>query len=191
MTQFRNKKIDERQRELRDRLWPEVTEDDLWFRQKSKGFATLPRTMPLMLAIMDDMAKTTPVSSTYLELFCRGFDDCMIILSKPREMAFHAGFTGQRAERTWKDRLKILSDLGFIKLKEGPSGPMSYALILNPYRVIKMHYGNSHPGVTMDKYNALMARAIEIGAKDLDDVELVEEPVRSEKGKRKRKSRAN
>jgi len=173
MVGLRKKKIDDRQRELRERLWPEVTESDLWVRLNSKGdyaigFATLPRTMPLMLAIMDDMSKTTPVSSTYLELFCRGFDDCLIVLNKPREMAFHAGFTGQRAERTWKDRLKILSDLGFIRIKEGPSGPMSYALIVNPYHVIKAQYGK-HPGITADKYNALLARVSEIGAKDLDD----------------------
>ncbi len=141
------------------------------------GFATVPRTMPLMLAIMNDMAKSKPVSSTYLELFCRSSDDCLINLSKPREMAFHAGFTGQRGERTWKERLKLLSEMGFIKIESGASGPMSYALILNPYKIIKRNYG-VHPGVTEDKYNALIARAIEIGAKDLDDTH---EPIKKTK----------
>lgn len=172
MATIRKNKIDSKQQELRNRLWPEITEEHLWQRQNSKGayskgFATMPRTMPLMLAIMDDMSKNKPVSSTYLELFCRGFDDCVIILNKPKEMAFHAGFTGQRAERTWRERLQILTDLGFIRLKEGPSGAMSYALILNPYHVIQGQYGK-HPGVTADKYNALLARALEIGATDLD-----------------------
>lgn len=173
MAQFRKMKIDKRQRELRAKLWPEITEDDLWVRKTedgdyTPGFATVPRTMPLMLAIMDDMAKNKPVSSTYLELFCRSSDDCVINLSKPREMSFHAGFTGQRAERTWKERMKMLNEMGFIKIQSGASGPMSYALIINPYKVIQKSYG-THPGVTADKYNALMARAIEIGAKDLDD----------------------
>src|ERR1700710_1717727 len=37
------------------------------------------------------------------------------------------------AERTWKQRLNIPAELRFISLKEGPSGPASYALILNLY----------------------------------------------------------
>ena len=189
------KKIEARQLELRARLWPEITDDDLWFRQKSAGYATVPRAMPLMLAIMDEMAKGKHISSTYFELFCRGFDDCMIVLNKPREMAFHAGLTGQRAERTWREKLRILNELGFIKIKEGPSGAMSYALMLNPYKVIKSHYVSRHPGITSDRYNALLARVSDIGAQDLDDlkktdakpVEKTEEakPVRKQKIKKK------
>jgi hypothetical protein len=81
----------------------------------------------------------------------------------PREMAFHAGFDGQRAERTWKQRLNILAELYFINLQEGPSGPASYALILNPYKVIKWHYDEKRPGLRKDKYHALIECAIEIG----------------------------
>lgn len=117
--------------------------------------------MPLMMSIMDDLAGQ-PVSSTYLELWCRTFDESFVTLSKPREMAFHSGFTGQRAERQWKDRLKSLRDLGFIMLEEGPSGPFSYALVLNPYQVIKKLYDAGTPGLRADKYNALHERAIEI-----------------------------
>jgi len=119
--------------------------------------------MPLIMNIMDDMAKGQPVSSTYFDLWCRTFDEGFVTLSKPREMAFHAGFDGQRAERTWKARLQILADLHFISLKEGPSGPASYALLLNPYKVIKWHYEMKRPGLRHDKYNALLERAIEIG----------------------------
>ncbi len=171
MAVFNKKKIDEKQRKLRDNLWPDITDKDLWFRQKSTGFVTIPRTMPLIQSIMDNMSIKKPISSTYLELFCRDFDISLITLSKPREMSFHAGFTGQRGERTWKERLKILHELGFINLKEGPSGPMSYALILNPYLIIKHHYEQGNPGITNDKYNALQARAIEIGAEDLDSTQ--------------------
>lgn len=64
--------------------------------------------------------------------------------------------------------MRILHDLGFIDLKEGPSGPMSYALILNPYLVIRRLMLANQPGVRADKYNALMDRAGEIGATDLE-----------------------
>jgi hypothetical protein len=115
-------------------LWPEIG-SECWSRHTHDGFTTLPKGMPLILNIMDDMAKGQPVSSTYLDLSCRTFEESFVTLSKPREMAFHAGFDGQRAERTWKQRLNILAELYFINLKEGPSGPASYALILNPYKV--------------------------------------------------------
>ncbi len=162
------KKIEQRQLELRGRLWPEITDGHLWRRKHHQGFVTLPRTMPLMLTIMDDLSEGQPVSSTYLELWCRAFDECFVTLSKPREMAFHAGFTGQRGERTWRGRMKILAKLGFIDVKEGSSGPMSYALILNPYLVIRRLMQQKNPGIRADKYNALMERAGEIAAVDLD-----------------------
>jgi hypothetical protein len=162
------KKIAQRQLELRGRLWPHHVDGHIWQRKHHNGFATIPRTMPLMLTIMDDLSDGKPVSATYNELWCRAFDECFVTLSKPREMAFHAGFTGQRGERTWRERMKILAELGFIDIKEGPSGPMSYALILNPYLVIRRHLHQKHPGIRVDKYNALMERAGEIGATDLD-----------------------
>jgi hypothetical protein len=165
----RLRKYIERQLSLRARLWPDITDNDLWVRTERDGFITIPRTMPLILDIMDDMANGQPISSTYLELWCRSFDECFVTLSKPREIAFHSGFTGQRAERTWAGRMRLLDDLGFIRTKEGASGPLTYALILNPYHVIKGHHDKRTPGLRSDKYNALMARAVEIGATDLDE----------------------
>ncbi len=154
------------------RLWPDLdlehAEDELlWSRFVYNGFATLPKAMPMMLGIMDDLSGGQPVSGTYLELWCRTFDDSFVVLSKQEELAFHSGFTGQRAVRTWKARLKILAGLGFIQLADGPSGDCSYALIFNPYQVIKkLHDGKK--GVRADKYNALLARSIEIDDASLD-----------------------
>lgn len=170
------KKIAKRQLELRNRLWSDLdlenNEDDLlWTRQVYNGFTTLPKGMPLMLGIMDDLAGGQPVSGTYLELWCRTFDDNFVVLSKQEEIAFHSGFSGQRAVRTWKGRLKLLAELGFIKLATGPSGDCSYALILNPYRTIKdLH--DAGKGVRKDKYNALVARSVEI-----DDESLAPPPL--------------
>lgn len=157
------KKIAQRQLELRMKLFPEVGPEWLWSRHMHDGFTTLPRCIPLIMSIMDDLAKGQPVSMTYLELWCRSFDENFVVLSKPQNTAFHAGFTGQRAERTWRTRLKILADLRFIALKDGPSGPASYALIFNPYKIIAYHHEAKTPGLRQDKYHALIERAIEVG----------------------------
>ena len=157
------KKIQQRQLELRARLWPELDMSRLWNRLTHDGFSTIPSTMPLMMSIMDDLSKGRPVSSTYLDLWTRAYDEGFVTLAKPREMAFHAGFSTQRAERTWRQKLDILAELGFIDLKSGPSGPASYALLWNPYLVIKGHHERKTPGLREDKFNALVARALEIG----------------------------
>jgi hypothetical protein len=157
------KKIAKRQLELRARLWPELKDGDLWSRHTHDGFSTIPSTMTLIMGIMDDLSKNRPVSSTYLELWTRTFDEGFATLAKAREIAFHSGFSTERADRNWKSRLKILHELGFIDLKGGASGPASYALILNPYKVIQEHHDKKTPGMRDDKYNALVARAIELG----------------------------
>ena len=124
----------------------------------------MPRTMPIILSIIDDLTKGVPGSSTYLELWCRSYDEMYVSLSKSKEMACHAGFAGQRAERTWVEKIRALEELGFISVKAGQAGPLSHALILNPYKVIERLHTAKTPGLTAEKYNAFIERAIEIGA---------------------------
>jgi hypothetical protein len=164
----RRKKISEKQLALRQKLWPDINDNNLWLRTKSDGFITIPRLMPLILQIMDELSKGKPVSLTYLEIWCRSFDECFITLNKQDELAFCSGFKGQRALSTWRNRLQILKEIGFIDIKSGPSGPMSYALLLNPYNVIKNLYEKNQNLINEDTFNALYARAIDIGANDLD-----------------------
>jgi hypothetical protein len=163
------KKIAKRQLELRDRLWPHVDTKWLWHRKERNGFITIPRCMSLICAIIDDLTPGQPASGVYLDIWTRAFDENFVTLSKSREMAFHSGFVGPRSERTWKQPMKQLADLGFLDIKPGPSGPISYALIKNPYLVIKELRASGNFGVTEEKYNALVERALEIGETSLDD----------------------
>lgn len=152
---------------MRQSFWPAVDDDQLWDRQKSDGWLSIPRAMPLILRITDLLApKGKPVSQTYLDLWCRTFDDAFVIVSKPREMTYYSGFSGERAERTWVSRMKILADLGFIDFRPGTNGPVHYVLLYNPYHVIKRHHQAGR--VNEAAYNALKERVIEIGADDLD-----------------------
>ncbi len=160
----------ERQLQVRATLWPDVTDEMIWGGKKVHGFAMVPRLLPLMMSIMDDLSgKGFPVGQTYFELCSRLMEERFLTLNRPDEMAFHCGFSGQRAVRTWKDRVKRLRDLGFIDVKEGPLGELSYAVVLNPYHVIKRHHleGKVHGA----KWQALVVRALEIGANDIDAID--------------------
>jgi hypothetical protein len=65
--------------------------------------------------------------------------------------------------------MQRLAKLGFIGVKPGPLGDLSYAVIYNPYHIIKRAYlaGQVHE----NKWQALVIRANEVGAFDLDDID--------------------
>ena len=162
--------IDQKKLSMRQKLWPDIADDRLW--STTKGWLTVPRALPLLMRIMDALAdKGKPVSPTYLDLWCRTYnDDSFVIAAKPHEMAFYAGFSGQRAQNTWMARIRQLVDLGFILISDGASGPAHYILILNPYHVIRRHIDEGK--IQAAFANALAERMLEIGADDLDNTSV-------------------
>jgi|SRR5690349_23244806 len=167
-----------RKLELREKLWPGVTAEHLWDRKNRDGYATVPRLLPLMLTIMNDLSdKGHPVGSVYLELWCRLNDEGFLSLSRPQEMAFGAGLQGQRAIYTWRDRMAKLQGLSFLDIKSGPFGDFSYALFWNPYHVIRAHHEAGR--VSDAKWQALLFRSSEIGANDLDDDVIPPKPKKA------------
>jgi hypothetical protein len=178
----RRAKIARQKLALRESLWPGLDEGRLWMREKSDGWLSVPRAMPLLMQIMDNLSKGKPVSSTYFDLWCRTYDDSFVIANRPREMAFFSGFNGERAERTWASRMRILQDLGFIAIAEGPNGAISYVLIYNPYQVVSEHARKG--SINAATFNALKHRMIEIKAQDLEDAETEERPAQVAKPKK-------
>ena len=65
--------------------------------------------------------------------------------------------------------MQRLAELGFISVKPGALGDLTYALVYNPYHVIK----RAHlAGKVQDKkWAALMMRANEVSAFDIDDID--------------------
>jgi hypothetical protein len=168
-------------KDLRARLWPHLTDDELWHHKKYAGFTSIPRTMPIILSIIDDLSKGAPASSTYLELWCRAFPEMYVSLAKPDEHAFFSGFTGQRARRTWMDRIRKLRDLGFIYVAEGSAGELSHSVIVNPHIALKRLKDRKQPGLSTAKYNALIERANDIGASDADHDPTAPPPLRNDR----------
>ena len=161
-----SQKIGEKTLALRQKLWPDISDDILWHRKRKTGYTTIPRSMAHILQIMNSLSSGKPLGQTYLTLWCHTFDEYMVTIANPRLMAFEAGFTGQRAEATWNGRMKKLVELGFIDAKPGASGSFNYVLILNPYTAIK---DLKSRGVTIPAniYNSLLQRMKDIGANDL------------------------
>lgn len=157
-------KAQEKAKALRDSCWPDLDESLLWNRQTTNGFTTIPRTMPIIMNIIDALTKNKPAGQAYFVMWCRTFDQSMLVIDNPMTLASEAGFTGERALSTWKDRMRSLVELGFIDAKEGPAGSYHYVLLFNPHKVVWKLKDKIQEGV----FRQLQTRAIEIGAKDME-----------------------
>ncbi|WP_348692755.1 hypothetical protein [Duganella fentianensis] len=156
---------------LRDRLWPEVEDAQLWLRKERVGFTTIPRTMNLIGRVMDQLGgKGFPLFNTYLALWCRVYDEGIVEIRSDRELAFESGFGGPRGEITWRARMRLLKEIGFIDVRAGLASEMQYVLIYNPILVIVDLYEKDNLKEDM-AFSALLARLSEVGANDLDYVD--------------------
>ena len=119
------------------------------------------------MIILDSLAeKGKPVSSVYLDLWCRANDQAVVkIHGNTDQMAHSSGFSGQRAVTSWRSRLDSLLKLGFIKTAAGPGGANSNALLLNPHIVLQKY--REEGKIDEADLNSLTERAVTVGAKDL------------------------
>jgi len=167
----RGRKIAEKQLQLRNSLWPSLQADDVWSRKKvvgfNTGFTTIPKTLSVIMVIIDVLSpKGNPASSVYFDLWCRIFDEGFVGISgKQADLAFGAGYKGQRAVQTWTRRLEVLRDLGFIQTKPGPNAPHGYVLVMNPYKVVKALRDAKR--IDDEHWYALVQRANDVGATEL------------------------
>ena len=161
---------------MRAHLWPEIQDSALWLREDDtrKGYTTMPRTMPMFVNLIQDVSKhvangkSVPAGKSYLVLWCRVFDEGFLRIDQEATAALEAGYTGERNVTTWREHMRVLKDLGFIDYKPGPAGPCQYVLLLNPYAAVKVLREKAL--LQEDTYTALLQRALEIGATDLDEV---------------------
>jgi hypothetical protein len=159
----KRKTMSERAQQMREEFWPEVKDSDLWHRKRNDGFSTIPRTLAIVMAIIDSLSKNKPAGHTYFVLWCRAWDESMLTIEMPSIFAAETGFTGERALTTWRERMKSLKELGFIDAKPGASGDYHYVLILNPHLVIR----KLKPKIQQGLYMRLFERGQEIGASDI------------------------
>ena len=157
-------KAQEKAKALRDSCWPDLDEQKLWNRKSVSGFTTIPRTLPLIMNIIDALSKNKPAGRAYFVLWCRTFDHSLLVIDNPMTLAAEAGFSGERALSTWKDRMRLLVELGFIDAKEGPAGAYHYVLLFNPHKVV----WDLRNRIQENTFRQLQTRAIEIGAKDME-----------------------
>lgn len=159
-----SRKMDEKREKLIEGLWgKELADLKIWHRKSHDGYTTIPRTLPYIHKIMNELADVgKPVSDTYFALWCNSFDGGFVEIKDKGRFAYEAGFTGQRSITTWLGRMKKLQELGFISSKGGFGDDFRYILLINPHWQINEIY--KEKGKTDERFNSLAARMQDIKA---------------------------
>lgn len=177
---LRGRAIRSKDTEIRDQFFPDA-EARMWDRQRFHGFTTVPRTMPLIQRAMNELAeKGKPLAETYFALWCATWDNAFVRLGRAPDIAYAAGFTGQRGVRTFYDRVRRLAVLGFVDVRDSAGQAMGLAFLPNPHVVLLRLWEcrNDHAatpelltalkGLTESTYNAFLERAIDVGCNDVE-----------------------
>jgi len=125
-------KMAERAQNLLDIHFPNIHQLWVWNRKRNDGWITIPRILPIAMQAIDAQSKGAPAGHTLFCLWARCPDHVFITIEHPATFAAEAGFTGVRAVDTWRKRMKILRELGFLLAKPGPSGEFHYIFLMNP-----------------------------------------------------------
>src|SRR5205823_1065618 len=106
-------KYSDRRLALREEIFP----DESAYDPPEKGWFKASRALPLFLALMASKRVSGELDPTrvYLELLARHIDGGFVELGAEADHAMAAGYSGDRAIRTWRERIKILERSGFVK----------------------------------------------------------------------------
>ncbi len=148
---------------LREALWP-GSERLIWSRKRNDGFTTIPRLLPLVIHLIRELCHKGNPGNVYLDLWTRVFDEGIVSISDDLACAYAAGYTGTRAERTWREHMLRLAELGFIKIAPQGNREIAHILIVNPILVCASLREHRKDVVPDEWWAAFVHRASEIGA---------------------------
>lgn len=117
-----------RRADLRQEAWPGHF---AWGATEERGFFSVPRSLPLVLRALGDkkVTGTKDVGSVYLELFSRHWDGGVVEMTHESEHAFAAGYA---STKTWRERMRVLEELGFIKVRASGVRDFAHVLLIHP-----------------------------------------------------------
>jgi hypothetical protein len=115
---------------LRQKLWPD---DDPWTGKEEVGWVKMPRTFPLILRLLDskELSGAQNLSNTYLELWGRQSEAGVIEISQELDHVYASGYSSNRV-RSWRERMALLEELGFIKSQPASGQQYKYVLLIHP-----------------------------------------------------------
>jgi hypothetical protein len=128
-------KAREKRQNLRKAIFPDG-DDEVFAVREARGFARVPRVVPLACRWINTEGGKVNAGPLYQTLWAQDWGEGFIDVQSREDLLYEAGYPAhsQRVERTWNERVKVLDDLGFIRLgKRGQLNPSGYVLLVDPY----------------------------------------------------------
>lgn len=105
-------KVRDKRTELRRELWPNERHFEIIKGQN--GWFMVFRTLPLILKLIRDKnvsggSRLGDPGNVYLDLLSRHMSDGVVEISNEADNAYAAGYTGNRAVHSWRERLTLVS----------------------------------------------------------------------------------
>src|SRR6266550_1807049 len=123
----------------RNEIWRDA-ESETWKTTEVGWVPVLPRVLPQVAALANHLApkgKGDP-GLVYLDLWFRTDEDSFVRVLRADDMAAGVGFTGERMERSWNERIQALEDLGLIRLYRNESTKeIVAALLIHPVKAVE------------------------------------------------------
>jgi hypothetical protein len=145
--------------QIRDLVFPNSAQD-IYDRKVHNGFSSIPRTLGLMLTLIEHLApKGKNPSRVYSELWFRTFDDKLVEVKDEEEFAYASGLSVRR----WRERIDVLEDLGFIRVAANGNRRYGYILLRNPNNVVLEMKHKPDSLIPREWWTAYTKRCVEIG----------------------------
>jgi hypothetical protein len=168
--QAQRMKMAERAQQQLELHFPGVSDTWIWNRKRDHGYTTMPRILPIAMQAIDEYSKGVPAGHTLLCLWARSPDHVLVTIEHPATFATETGFYGPRAVDTWRKRMKILAELGFIIPRKGPTGDFHHVLLMSPIAAVERMYqtprkeDSTQRQIRTDLYARFIDRLAQIGA---------------------------
>jgi hypothetical protein len=157
---------DERRAKLREQFWPN---EDAWTGEGERGWFRAPRTLPLILALLSskELSGNCDPSSVYMELLARHIGQGVIEMSNEGDHAYAAGYASNRGIQTWRERMKLLEQNGFIRTKKIGNQRYKYVLLVHPGTALqRLRDAHKIPDLWWDTYRARQSETKELSYED-------------------------
>src|SRR5579862_9952560 len=95
---------DIKRRKIREEHWKGAGKF-IWDRSEEKGFVTVPRTLPLIVALIKHLSLKNDASRVYLDLWGRSYDQGVVEVNDEKQFAMSSGYAdNSRNVRSWQER---------------------------------------------------------------------------------------
>jgi len=152
-----------RRRSRRDVHWPDA--EDVVFDRRGGGWVQMPRTVPMIAALLDTapFGGKQPPGSLYVALWGSEFGDGMVEINDPAMLALESGYTARRGERNVAERIRVLAGLGFLRAASVGLREFGVVLLLDPHQVL-MRIRKDDPSRIADTWwHAFVAKCASVG----------------------------